>query len=111
LEIIGGKIMRFVLYVSRLPRNLRLLFVERVFVGANGLVSDAPEQGIAYKTRFAGFMRLSHWFKPNKNMNKNENKLTTQNLEKMPDANTSQSEFAKRRQEAIRSQMLHGGLR
>jgi hypothetical protein len=99
--------MRFVLYVSRLPRNLMLLFVERVFVGANGLVSDAPEQCIAYKTRFAGFMRLSHWFK----QNKNENKLSTRNLENMPDANASQSEFAKRRHEAIRSQMLHGGLR
>jgi hypothetical protein len=105
LEIIGGKIMRFVLYVSRLPRNLRLLLVERVFVGAHGLVSDTPEQRIAYRTRFAGFMRLSHWFKQNKS------KLTTQNLDKMPDANAEQSEFAKRRHEAIRSQMLHGGLR
>lgn len=32
--------MRFVLYVVRLPKNLMLLFVERVFVSANGLVCD-----------------------------------------------------------------------
>ncbi len=91
--------MRFVLYVSRLPRNLLLLFVERVFVSANGLVCDAPVWRIAYKTRFAGFMRLS----------RKQNKPTT--LEPEQTVNPHQAEFAKRRHEAIKAQMLHGGMR
>jgi hypothetical protein len=95
----GGKIMRFVLYVSRLPRNLLLVFVERVFVNANGLVCDAAEGRIAYKTRFAGFMRLS----------RNQKKPAI--LEPVQPVNPHQSEFAKRRHEAVKAQMLHGGMR
>lgn len=91
--------MRFVLYVSRLPRNLLLLFVERVFVSANGLACDAPEWRIAYKTRFAGFMRLS----------RKQNKPTT--LEHNQTATPQLTEFAKRRHEAVKAQMLHGGMR
>ncbi|CAN5582557.1 hypothetical protein BH10CYA1_BH10CYA1_22760 [soil metagenome] len=91
--------MRFVLYVSRLPRNLLLLIVERVFVSANGLVCDAPEVRIAYKTRFAGFMRLSG----------KQNEPTA--LEPDQTVNPRQTELAKRRHEAIRAQMLHGGMR
>ncbi len=95
--------MRFVLYVTRLPRNLLLVFVERVFVSANGLVCDTPER-IAYKTRFAGFMRLSRWIKQNK-------PKTSQEPTNVSDTDSTASEFAKRRHEAIRSQMIHGGLR
>lgn len=89
--------MRFVLYVSRVPRNLLLLFVERVFVSANGLVCDAPEVAIAYRTRFAGFMRWS----------RNQPKP----LEREGMVNPHNSEFAKRRHEAVKAQMLHGGMR
>ncbi len=89
--------MRFVLYASRLPRNLLLLFVERVFVSANGLVCDAPEGRIAYRTRFAGFMRWS--------------RKQDKPLEPKQTVNPHQSEFAKRRHEAVKAQMIHGGMR
>lgn len=89
--------MRFVLYVSRVPRNLLLLFVERVFVSANGLVCDAPEGRIAYRTRFAGFMQWS----------RRQDKPRELTLPVHP----LQPEFAKRRHEAVKAQMLHGGMR
>lgn len=104
--------MRFVLYVSRLPRNLLQLFVERVFLSANGLVCDAPEGRIAYKTRFAGFMRLSRKvFEPKKQM-WFERSATIEHFQTMPEpAHEAVSEVARRRHEAVKSQMLYGGMR
>lgn len=110
--------MRYVLYVSRLRRNLLQLFVERVFLNANSLVCDTAEGRIAYKTRFDGFMQFSlkllvpemrGWPKngsTNRHTGPADQALLEQTL-----SNQDLSEFAKRRHEAMKSQMLYGGLR
>lgn len=108
--------MRFVLYVSRLPRNLLQLFVERVFLSANGLVCDAPEGRIAYKTRFAGFMRLSRKsFRPQGYKMPLWRAAIWETQERQEQANEAAAEplteFARRRHEAIKAQMLYGGMR
>lgn len=104
--------MRFFLYVSRLPRNLLQLFVERVFLSANGLVCDAPEGRIAYKTRFAGFMRLSRKFSEPDNQMWFERRATVEHSQLLPEpAHQAVSEVARRRHEAVKSQMLYGGMR
>ncbi|HEY9677855.1 MAG TPA: hypothetical protein V6C76_07585 [Drouetiella sp.] len=88
--------MRFVLYAVKLQKNLALLFVERVFVNANGLACDTAERP-AYKIRFKGFMRLSRKVK---HFPRQQNEQETQI-----------ADFAKRRHDALRNQMLYGGLR
>ncbi|HEY9734435.1 MAG TPA: hypothetical protein V6C89_21170 [Drouetiella sp.] len=108
--------MRYVLYVSRLRRNLLQLFVEKVFLNAGRLVCETPEGRIAYKTRFDGFMQFSL-------------KLLVPEMKGWPKRGShgglpvaidqlhatlgdqTLSEFARRRHEAVKAQMLYGGLR
>lgn len=103
--------MRFVLYVSKAPRSLLQLFVERVFVNANGLVSDAPEGRIAYKTRFVGFMRWRCKHLALQITMRARRAFTTQPKRLLSETDITNAELAKRRHDAVRAQMLYGGMR